>query len=65
MSTVQMMKRWTIMFIAGIVVLMIAVLGFSRNADLRERCDKLGGFYDYKNTICWHDGGPEVLGWTR
>jgi hypothetical protein len=51
------------MFIAGIVILIIAVLGFSRNTDLRERCDKLGGFYDYKNTVCWHDGGPEILGW--
>ena len=56
-------KRWSLIAVALVVAIILVVLTAPITAGYKAECDERGGFYDYKSTACWSNGGYEVLGW--
>jgi hypothetical protein len=60
------MKKRNLWLVAGVVAfIVLALLQAPHTAKLKAECDKRGGYYDYKSTACWSNGGYEILGWKR
>lgn len=46
-----------------VIAVLVAVLTTPISMGYKAECDRRGGFYDWKSTACWTNGGYEVLGW--
>ena len=51
------------MAVGLVVTIILVVLAAPITAGYKAECDEREGFYDYKSTACWSNGGYEVLGW--
>lgn len=60
--SVYKVAGWTVLVA---VFLMLVALTAPLTQKWKDECDRRGGFYDYKSTTCWSDGGYEVLSWSR
>lgn len=58
------MKGWLVAAFV-VVFIIVAIIMAPISAGYKAECDRRGGFYDYKSTACWSNGGYELLGWKR
>lgn len=58
------MRNWLIGSFV-VVFIIVAIIMAPISAGYKAECDKRGGFYDWKSTACWSNGGYEILQWKR
>jgi hypothetical protein len=59
----QMRTKVLLALVVLVVFITMVQLTMPITAKNKVECDERGGFYDYKSTACWSNGGYEVLGW--